>query len=138
MTTVRHEAGLAAVGGKLYVIGGLDPSLSPVALIDTVEEYDPIANTWTTKGARMPTARGAFGTAVLNGLIFAISGYGTWPPTLTNATDMYDPVGDAWSSLAPSPNSYVWSPVNAVGGKVYVMDNVKGDVFTPSLPPIVN
>lgn len=43
-------------------------------MLDAVEEYNPITNTWTTK-APMPTARaGAVAAAVLNNTIYVIGG----------------------------------------------------------------
>jgi len=47
--------------------------------LKTMEEYDPITDTWTTK-ADMPTARWFFSTSALNGKIYAIGGSVRYPP----------------------------------------------------------
>jgi N-acetylneuraminic acid mutarotase len=39
----RTNAGVCAVGGKLYVVGGHSESL-----LDSVERYDEVSNTWTS------------------------------------------------------------------------------------------
>ncbi|MBI3793842.1 MAG: hypothetical protein HY280_03815 [Nitrospinae bacterium] len=74
MPTSRLFFGTAAVNGVIYTIGGtfdLNGSNGPY---NTVEAYDTATNTWSTK-APMPTARYLFGTAVVNGIIYAIGGY---------------------------------------------------------------
>jgi N-acetylneuraminic acid mutarotase len=64
MPTKRGSPVAAAVGDKIYVIGGAAPNSGQMLLhpqrlhrsLDTVEEYDPAANNWRTR-APMPTAR---------------------------------------------------------------------------------
>jgi len=90
MPTARFNLAASAVGGKLYVLGGVDSSGS----LNVVEVYDPIANTWTT-AAPMPTARGSFSVAILNGKIYAMGGG-------TSNVDVYDPSNDSWSVIAPN------------------------------------
>jgi hypothetical protein len=52
MPTPRMGAFTAAVGGKVYVIGGMNNN----AALSVNEIYNPATNTWST-GAPMPTAR---------------------------------------------------------------------------------
>ena len=56
----RRGLGLAALGGAVYAIGGLDDK----TCFDTVERYDPNANNWTPV-APMILPRGGVGVAVL-------------------------------------------------------------------------
>ncbi len=65
----------------------------------TVEAYDPVANTWTTK-ATMPTPRWGSTVSVVNGLIYAIGGWGGWPEL--SVVEVYDPVSNTWSTTVPS------------------------------------
>jgi hypothetical protein len=46
-------------------VGGTKPSV----ILNTVEAYDPLTNTWTPK-APMPTARYNFGAGVVNGILY--------------------------------------------------------------------
>ena len=46
MPTPRYGPAAAVVDGKIYVFGGND-----VGSLDTVEEYDPDTDTWTTKAS---------------------------------------------------------------------------------------
>src|ERR1700687_192139 len=71
MPTPRWDLGAAALGGKLYAIGGWDP-ISQKAL-HTVEEFDPNTNSWATKSP-MPTARSGLVTLAINGRVYAFGG----------------------------------------------------------------
>ena len=52
----RCCVGAASVGGKVYVIGGIEVNRAPHLpnpgdmTLDRVQEYDPASNTWTAKG----------------------------------------------------------------------------------------
>jgi len=52
--------GLACLGGAIYAVGGLDDK----TCFDTVERYDPGANSWT-QVASMNLPRGGVGVASL-------------------------------------------------------------------------
>ncbi len=64
----------------------------------TVEAYDPVANTWTTK-ASMPTPRYGSTVSVVNGLIYAIGGWGGWPEL--SVVEVYNPATNTWSTTVP-------------------------------------
>ena len=53
--TKRTEVVAAALGGKIYVIGGFhEPgliNLTTLTISDTVEEYDPSTDRWATKAS---------------------------------------------------------------------------------------
>ncbi len=96
----RYGAGVAAVAGKLYVIGGSDG----VSTTHSVFEYDPARPPlarWARK-ADMPTARVFLGAAALDGLIYAVGGS---PGVLTDlaTVEIYNPATDSWTSGPPLP-----------------------------------
>lgn len=77
----------------LYAIGGSD-GFTPLA---TVEAYDPITDSWTTK-APMSTPRYGLGVGVITDMIYAVGGViGTNPPV-----EVYDHVGNTWTPFATS------------------------------------
>jgi N-acetylneuraminic acid mutarotase len=54
------------------------------ARLNTVEEYDPVTNTWTTM-ANMPTPRFGLAAVAVNGKIYAIGG---WAGSAGSYTDL--------------------------------------------------
>jgi hypothetical protein len=93
---------VAAVGGKVYYIGGF---LSwPTVTVGSVYVYDAATNTFTT-GASLPAGRdrGAGAVAVANGKIYLAGGVhaGTTVPWF----DAYDPATDSWSALPDLPHA---------------------------------
>ncbi|HEY7662663.1 MAG TPA: kelch repeat-containing protein, partial [Xanthobacteraceae bacterium] len=66
MPAVRGEVAAAAVGGKLYALGG---SVAGKAVARN-EEYDPATDRWRER-APLPQARDHLGVAVLDGKILA-------------------------------------------------------------------
>jgi N-acetylneuraminic acid mutarotase len=79
MSLPRYELGVvAANNGRIYAIGGRDyiwfGGYTFYAEFGTVEEYDPVTDTWIRR-ADMPTARAGLGVAqASNGRIYAIGG----------------------------------------------------------------
>jgi hypothetical protein len=74
---------VGVVAGNLYAIGGYNGGPH-----STVEMYDPVNNSWSTK-ASMPTARGYLVAGVVDEKIYAVSGSGE------STLYMYDPYKDS-------------------------------------------
>jgi N-acetylneuraminic acid mutarotase len=101
MPTARLGAAAAAIGTKIYVVGGYNAA----GLLNVNEIYDTVANTWST-GAAMPTARWSLAAASVNGILYAIGGeVGSPCCSETNVVEAYDPVHDSWSTKAAMPTS---------------------------------
>ena len=118
MRTKRWMLAATVVNGKIYAIGGWAGRAKGTR--STVEEYDPVTDTWTQK-ADMPTRRSALSTSVVNGKIYAIGGYNLVEDFLT--VEMYDPATDMWVKKAdmPTPRSnfatgVVNGGIHAIGG----------------------
>jgi N-acetylneuraminic acid mutarotase len=133
-----NHAGFAAVGGKLYIVGGFrEHTFSPSG---AVRIYDPADSTWRD-GAPMLTPRGALAVAVVDGKIHAIGGNaagGNLPPHEHGAPqadnsvgthEVYDPAADAWVRLAPMPTPRNHLGAAVVGGMIHVVGGrVGGDM----------
>src|SRR5439155_9267522 len=84
-----------------------DPFPNPT---NTVYEYDPVSNTYTTK-TPMPGLSGNIPGAELNGEIYVVGGSGGF-----EAAFAYDPTADTWRSIAPP------SPPDCQAGGAFVLD----------------
>jgi N-acetylneuraminic acid mutarotase len=125
MPTARYNFGFVECNDLLYAIGGYNTDG-----LNTVEMYDPAANTWQSKAA-MPTARGYLVVASVLGKIYAIGGISG--PDLNNityihATEEYDPATNSWVAKSPVPLPAAFNSVlgnlfitgAAINGKIYV------------------
>ena len=84
MANARGYHQVAAVGGKIYSIGGQNGSYP-----NAIEEYAPSTDTWTTK-ATMSTARAYHQVAVVDGKIYIIGGQNG--NGYISTLEVYDPV----------------------------------------------
>jgi hypothetical protein len=117
MSQARAGLGVAAVNGKIYVIGGYAMSgqwPTSSESINTNEEYDPATDRWTIK-APMPIPLSNFGIAVYQNKIYCIGG-------LNGTNEVYDPTTDSWALKAPMPTAkYYGAQANVVNGKIYII-----------------
>lgn len=133
MPIKRGAALAAAVGDKIYVIGGattrganetaIDPT-HPQMVLGTVDEYNPETNTWQEK-APMPTPRNHAAIGVVNGKIYVIGGrVGAAfiaPSTDVSVVEEYDPATDTWSPpLARMPTARSALAAGMYAGRIVV------------------
>jgi len=126
-----NHAGFAAVGGRLYIVGGFrENTFGPTG---AVRIYDPAADSWSD-GAPMLTPRGALAVAVVEGKIHAIGGntadgaglppheHGAPQGDNSVAThEVYDPATNVWTRLAPMPTPRNHTGAAVIGGKIHVV-----------------
>ena len=115
--TARTEVALAAVGGKIHVIGG---SMQNKA-VTLHDEYDPATDNWRSR-APLPFALDHIGTAVLNGKIYTVGGFiasvhkDGQPHVLE-----YDPAVDSWRVLSPLKVGLGSVGVTGLDGKIHAV-----------------
>jgi Kelch motif len=136
----RSYLGSGVANGKHYAIGG-EAFGQPVQIFATVEQYDPVANTWTTMTS-MPTARAGLGVASWNNLIYAIGGRNgatDGQGTIFNALERFDPVSNSWTTLSAMPTAVSdISATVAYNNKIYVFGGATGFNATTSTVTVVN
>ncbi len=114
MPTPREHLAAVSDGTYVYAIGGrfLSSDKNSAAL----ERFDPAAGTWT-KLVGMPTPRGSYGAAYLDGRIVVVGG--EEPTMVLNVVEMYDIAAGKWSTITPMPTPRHAAAVAAVGNTVY-------------------
>jgi N-acetylneuraminic acid mutarotase len=113
-TQLRSEVGMAAVGGKNYLLGGQQANSA------ILEIYDVATNTWTT-GPSLPAARHHVQPVVVNDKIYVIGGLTGFPGPSMDSVLMFDPAnpGAGWQTRASLPTSRGASGCAAEGIKIY-------------------
>src|SRR5688572_10879424 len=115
-----HHTAMAAVGGRIYVLGGATGTSTPS---DRVFAYEPEANTWSEK-ARLPRATWAAAAVTYQERIYLFSGTAASSfssnPGVPH-TQVYTPGTDSWSTnYAPIPLPRNHMAAVRVGTQVYV------------------
>ncbi|SEF71631.1 Kelch repeat-containing protein [Nitrosomonas ureae] len=115
----RHHAGIAALNGHLYVIGGFTKGgLSVWRAVATLYQFNPVNQTWRELKS-MPTARGALGVAVHQGRLYAVGGYDG--DNNSAAVEVFDPQTNVWTSAAPMPTARDHLAVVTASDKIYAI-----------------
>jgi N-acetylneuraminic acid mutarotase len=138
--TARNSAASAVIDGRIYVVGGrtakkqADGSLRQVN-VATLEVFDPVSNTWTTRKP-MPQARGGLAATTHRGKLYVFGGE-QWVPEQKVFADswVYDPTKDQWDALPPMPTARhglgaatLNNRIHLIGGGLRVGGNAASDV----------
>jgi N-acetylneuraminic acid mutarotase len=126
MPTPRNHATTGVVNGKIYVIGGRIGNAfitSGSTNVDTVEEYDPATDAWGSARAKMPSARSAMASGVLDGRIYVSGGEGQNAQMMYTfrALEAYDPASNRWIILPSMPVSRHGLAGAVVGNRLHMV-----------------
>lgn len=116
----RSNAGVCALNGKIYCIGGNSTGQNGIRQCDV---YDPETNKWTAI-APLHTGRCQAGVAAFNGKLWAAGGSDAW--NCLNTVEVYDPEEDAWSYVAPLLTARRGCGLAELNGKVYCVGGSDG------------
>lgn len=121
MPTARGFFGIAELGGKVYVAGGLVVTGGNSAVTAAVEIYDPGSDTWSTAPS-LPTPRWGLALVAVSGRLVAAGGStsGSAPMGVTTVTEVYDPTTNRWTTAAPLPAPRIWAAAVALGSEAQV------------------
>jgi N-acetylneuraminic acid mutarotase len=121
----RAAHAMAALGGRLYVAGGVGQE--PEKLLS----YDPAADRWDESAAPLPTLREHLAAVALGGKLHVIGG--RWRGKGNLATlEIYDPAANAWRRAADMPSPRGGITAAALAGHIHVTggeDLSSGETF---------
>jgi hypothetical protein len=117
--TPRQEVAVVALGGRVFVIGGLGAGAQPVA---TVEAYDPEANRWEPR-APLPVPVHHPAAAVVDDRLFVIGGYtgGRVRWTASQLVLEYEAARNAWTTRTPMPTPRGALAVAVLNGRIHAL-----------------
>jgi len=121
MPTPRAGHAVGVINGKLFAIGGSITQGGSGIYLNTVEEYDPVRDTWTSKES-MPTSRADLGVGVVGNKLYAIGGtvfLMDWQ--YYDVVEEYDPVLDAWFKKSPMPNGRSNFALGVANKRIYII-----------------
>jgi len=117
MLQVHDGAGVALVGTKIYVFGGV-VTVPPFTTTAYAEVYDADTNSWR-RIAPMPEGRAFMGACSLDGRIYSIGG---WDESFHSSREVfiYDPPSDRWSEGVSLPSYRANFAAASFGGRIYI------------------
>jgi N-acetylneuraminic acid mutarotase len=120
----RQETGVAALDGKIYVIGGFN--LAGV-VVPIVEAYDPAGRSWSTV-APFPRPIHHANAAAVGGKLYVVGALLDGAFRATGDVYAYDPATNSWTPRAPLPSGQERGAggVAVVGTKIYVAGGLRG------------
>lgn len=101
MPTPVTNTGAAAIGSKIYVVGGLDWNTSVV--YGTLQIFDTTSETWSA-GAPLPQPVASPAVAAVDDKLYVFGGANS-SGAILNTTYIYDPIENSWSSGAAKPTA---------------------------------
>lgn len=116
---VKAGFGVVVLNGKLLVLAGYSVVDGTGSTSADVYQYDSCLNSWGKLG-NMNVARYDFACAEVNGIVYAVGGYGMDGESLSCA-EMYDPVTDKWTLIESLRRPRWGCFACGVEGKLYVM-----------------
>jgi N-acetylneuraminic acid mutarotase len=109
----RAAHALVALGGRLYVVGGVGPEP------DSVFVYNLKANAWSGLATPLPTLREHLTAVALGDRIYVIGGRWRGQGNLA-AVEILDPSTGTWSAGADMPTRRGGLTASALGGRIHV------------------
>jgi N-acetylneuraminic acid mutarotase len=132
--------------GSLYTIGGTTIITGTTTVLNAVEVYDPVTNTWTCSHGDvncattswpetltpMPTQRTTLAVATgTDHLIYAIGGSSgpTGVDVYLQTVEAYDPTADSWTTIANMPTARaLLGAALAPDGQIYAVGGWNGNL----------
>jgi N-acetylneuraminic acid mutarotase len=109
--------GTCVFNGKILAIGGSKSFYS--YLLKSIEEYDPVTDTWTYK-TDMPRPRNGHSISLVDGKIYIVGG-GNAAEIPHAKVDVYDPLTGDWTTAADMKTPRMNHAAVVLNGKIYTI-----------------
>ncbi|EKD65529.1 MAG: kelch repeat-containing protein [uncultured bacterium] len=131
MPTPRTEVSAAAVGGKIYVIGGFDGF---GRTSNAVEIYDPSSDMWS-QGPSLPEGRHHAAAVSVENKLFVIGGFagGFDPKSDLFLLDLDIPSNPSWQKKSDLPTPRGAMAAAYIDGKIYAVAGVSRNRLSDKL-----
>lgn len=136
LSAARRDFAAGVVGGKIYVACGSSYATSDragITYVTATEEYDPAADTWTTRAAGCPVPHGVHLAGVAAGGRLYLLACGDTGTAEGVGLYAYDPAADAWSTRALPPFPFYCRTYSMaeLGGQVYALTGETPLIYQP-------
>ena len=128
MPAPRAAAGGAILGGKLYIVGGVE---APGRLARDAFAFDFRTQRWAT--IRGPRPREHLGAAALDGLVYAVAGRTGGLDTNLDVVEAFDPRRGRWRAIPRVPGKRGGTAAAAVAGSLI---SAGGEEPTGTIPTV--
>ncbi len=128
MPLAVSNAGAAAIGSKIYVVGGAVEDTAYNAIpVSNLQIFDTVSQTWET-GPSLPKAIMQGAVASLGNKLYVFGGVTkTTSYIVVKDTYVYDTVANAWGAVASLPTAIAYAAaVPNSSGKIWVMGGFSG------------
>ncbi|XP_041981896.1 ring canal kelch homolog isoform X2 [Aricia agestis] len=119
LPTRRCRAGVAAVGGRLYAVGGFNGTLR----VRSVDVYDVATDSWAP-GPPLLARRSTLGVAAVGPVIYAVGGFDG--ATGLSSAEMLDTREGVWRAIAGMSTRRSSVGVGVLEGRVYAVGGYDG------------
>lgn len=119
----RFETAAAAIGGKIFVVGGLPTTITWLQTNDCFDPTNGPLGTWTTT-TNMPTGRGGLMAAAIDSSMYAVGGGSAAQGNYIGTNEEYAPLAGgctgSWTARATMPTSRGYAAIAVANRRVYV------------------
>ncbi len=108
-----------AVNGKIYLFSGLSNINTAYAVVKSVWEYDPAADSYRAM-ASLPFDQGFVTSGVINNKIYVICGSGTSNTEYVKRVQVFDPAANSWGTATNYPRDVRYASAATVNNTIIV------------------
>jgi N-acetylneuraminic acid mutarotase len=117
MGNARSVGGSAAIGSKLYVVGGFDGERA----MDSAEMFDCSTNSWSLLPPLLQR-RCSCSCAVLKGQLYVVGG--VCGPMALSHVERFDNIANKWIAVSPLSETRSACGVASMGEDIYVVGGI--------------